>query len=120
MLVRVWFISYSLPQSELEKLRLVRRGLDHKVGPSGKVKIRYNKHRCAIERDFPSVEKAIAWVEEDREENAEFQGVYNKYALVFAACEAKHGEKCQRLEEYWTASEQELFSSETIEALTAK
>lgn len=119
MKLRIFFVLHTLPQRELEKLRGTRKG-DGKMGVPGQVKIRYNRQRCAIEREFPSVDAARQWAESQRRENHEFQGVWDEYATVWGICEAKDGEKCTELEGAFFAEEQELFSSEEIEAFTTK
>lgn len=116
MLIRVWYVLYTLPQRELEKVRLVKLGHPGHLGPNGQLKIRYNKHRCQIEREFPSTKAAIEWAESQRTPNKDYPEIMDEYVVVFAACEAKYGEQCERMDGAWESMEQDLFSSEELEA----
>lgn len=112
-LIRLFLTTFRLSAAEQEKLR-------KRKSMGGQIKIRYTKRRIAMEKDFPSVEAAIEWAESQRVKNRYEPDVYDEYTRVFAAEEARNGERCERLEDAFHAEEVELFDANTLEALTAK
>jgi hypothetical protein len=103
--IRVFFTLHTLSPSEESKLREYRANPDIE----GAIRIKYGKKRKVYEGEHGSEGEAVLKVISDHAEWIDDLNTYRQFAAVFGSCEARHGEKCAKLEGAFEATEVPLL-----------